>query len=146
MIALAGVLLNSGCANNSSPGKVLHSFLQKIKDEDYDAAAKLATQNSQEVVKGLKKDKKQVTEEEIYADKKGINPEWTFELEKAKVTGDFATVIVTNKHDSEKNPPGYKVKYALEKENGDWKVMMIPTPRMIFYRDSDIPFNPVHPN
>lgn len=144
VIVLAGVLISSGCANNSSPEKVLRSFLEKTRDEDYDAAAKLATQNSQAVVKGFKKGRKQgnIPEEEIYADKKS---EWTFELEKAKITGNLATIVVTYKSGTGKQYVSYGAKYALEKENGDWKVMMIPTPRLIVYRDSDNPFNPVHP-
>ncbi|HEX2627636.1 MAG TPA: hypothetical protein VHM26_01445 [Chitinophagaceae bacterium] len=56
-IAFAGLLLSSGCSNKSSPERVLRSFLEKMKEEDFEAAARLTTQNSQEFVGGLKKRK-----------------------------------------------------------------------------------------
>jgi hypothetical protein len=138
VIALATVLLSSGCANNSSPEKVLRSFLQKIEDKEYDAAAKLATQNSQATIEGFKKNAKQVTpdtgptpEEEIYSPVKG---KWKFELEKAKITGDLATIVVKTFRSGDEERYS-SAQYSLEKENGEWKVMMVPSPRAIHYLD-----------
>jgi len=137
-IALAGVLLSSGCSNKSSPEKVLHSYLERMEEKDYDGAAKFATQNSQSVIIEYKKNWEKsksasggTPEEEIYSH---VSPKWKFELGKATITGNLATIVVK----TFKSTP-YEVlhnaRYALEKENGEWKVMAVPSPRMVPYED-----------
>lgn len=129
---VAFLLFITGCTNDSSPEKVLRSFLKKIEDKDYDAAAKLATQNSQSTLKKMKeKDtghkNAQIPEEIIYANEK---TEINFEIGTTKITGNLATVMVDHSNNIGGEPRQYSVKWALEKEEGKWKVMMVPAPQI----------------
>jgi limonene-1,2-epoxide hydrolase len=131
-VVVSLLLFTTGCANDSSPEKVLRSFLKKMEDKDYDAAAKLVTQNSQSTINEMKtkaagQKNAQIPEETIYANKK---MEINFEIGTTKITGNLATVMVNHSDNIGGEPRQYSAKWALEKEEGKWKVMMVPAPQI----------------
>ncbi|HOZ67906.1 MAG TPA: DUF4878 domain-containing protein [Chitinophagaceae bacterium] len=122
-ILLAAIALMTaiftGCSGSAGdPKSVLVAFFDKMSKKDLEGAAKLATKESKPTLDMMKKAmdmgekfKDANTKEEDPADE--FN---NMEIGEAKISGDEATVSVTNKKKKE------TFDFPLKKQDGGWKV------------------------
>ena len=109
----------TGCSGSAGdPKSVLVAFFDKMSKKDLEGAAKLATKESKPTLDMMKKAmdmgekfKDANTKEEDPADE--FN---NMEIGEAKISGDEATVSVTNKKKKE------TFDFPLKKQDGGWKV------------------------
>ncbi len=115
IIIAAFVVILPGCKSGSgaNPKEVLNHFFEALAKKDVNEAKKYATKDSEGMLSMMQMGMQNINND--HADKmmEMIN---NMQMGEAKITGDNATVPVTDKKSGETTD------FLLKKENGDWKV------------------------
>lgn len=115
IIVAALVVILPGCKSGSgaNPKEVLNHFFDALSKKDINEAKKYATKDSEGMLSMMQMGMQNMNNEHADRMMEMVN---NMQMGNATVTGDKATVPVTDKKSGETTD------FLLKKENGDWKV------------------------
>lgn len=114
MIVLVAFTFSCGGGSSSDPKAVAEDFLKALAQQDYDAAKKLGTAETGQLLSMIQGMAAMMPADQIEADKEDIR---SLKMGDVEIDGDKAVVYYgTEKKDGEK--------IDLEKVDGEWKVAM----------------------
>ncbi|MEO8821180.1 MAG: DUF4878 domain-containing protein [Ginsengibacter sp.] len=118
-IAVAAfVIILSGCqsAGSGSPKDVLHDFFTALSKKDFDGAKKYATKDSDGMISMMEMGMKNMQQGNSGHADKMLDMINNMKMGDPVITGDNATITVTDTKSSEATD------FLLKKEDGKWKV------------------------
>lgn len=118
IVVTAFVIILSGCqsAGSGSPKDVLHDFFTALSKKDFDGAKKYATKDSDGMISMMEMGMKNMQQMSNGHSDKMLDMINNMKMGDAVITGDSATITVTDKKSSEATD------FLLKKEDGNWKV------------------------
>lgn len=114
----AFIIILSGCQSgaSSSPKDVLNNFFTALSKKDFDGAKKLATKDSDGMISMMEMGMKNMQQMSNDHTDKMLEMINNMKMGDAVITGDKATITVTDNKSKESTD------FLLKKEDGTWKV------------------------